>query len=215
MKEYWYDWGGLNEQIFRFFYLQHPSDFVAWLIGFLHTIASFSALPYWLVSIGFCTVIGTMLNITKRGHSWMQIKRTLVFLGVITFSAFVMIVTINVLKTFFAFPRPYAMFFNVVALVAPTKDVSLQSFPSGHAACATFIVTSLWLHLSGWSKCLGLGFVLAVCWSRVAGGFHFPADVVAGVLISLPLTLLIQSLIYGFFHGTLQKESNVDRRYIH
>ncbi len=95
---------------------------------------------------------------------------------------------VGLLKALFARVRPCVALPGVHALcVAPTD----QSFPSGHA-CGSFTVAAF-LIVAGAGEWPPLGRValraavvaaaIAIAWSRVYLGVHFPADVVAGGLL--------------------------------
>jgi membrane-associated phospholipid phosphatase len=85
---------------------------------------------------------------------------------------------LNVLvKAAFARPRP--------ALWLSLKPAYYYSFPSGHAmgaaAVATALAFLLWQHRGHWlAWTLGPLFALAVGWSRMYLGVHYPSDVLAG-----------------------------------
>ena len=74
---------------------------------------------------------------------------------------------------------------------APLVEVSTTSFPSGHAIAGTIIWTMLALELDVGTKRVRLAaaaaMILAVGFSRIAVGLHFPIDVVVGTLIGLAL----------------------------
>ncbi len=57
-----------------------------------------------------------------------------------------------------------------------------QSFPSGHAMMAGVLFVSLWIFLPRW-RLLTAFACLALAYSRLAAGAHFPTDVVAGFAI--------------------------------
>ncbi|MDB5268600.1 MAG: hypothetical protein JWP58_1640 [Hymenobacter sp.] len=85
---------------------------------------------------------------------------------------------LNVLvKALFARPRP--------ALWLSLKPAFYYSFPSGHAMGAAAVATALgfllWQHRGHWlAWVLGPLFALAVGWSRMYLGVHYPSDVLAG-----------------------------------
>ncbi|GAB3850005.1 phosphatase PAP2 family protein [Hymenobacter terrigena] len=80
-------------------------------------------------------------------------------------------------KVLFARPRP--------ALWLSLKPAFYYSFPSGHAMGAAAVATALgfllWQHRGHWlAWVLGPLFALAVGWSRMYLGVHYPSDVLAG-----------------------------------
>jgi undecaprenyl-diphosphatase len=87
----------------------------------------------------------------------------------------------QMIKNLFPVTRP----FEASELVPMTLTIPFDpSFPSGHAAAAFGLATSIWLH----DKKLGFIFILSaflVAWGRVAGNVHYMADVSAGAVIGV------------------------------
>jgi membrane-associated phospholipid phosphatase len=85
----------------------------------------------------------------------------------------------NTLKHAFSRPRPCLVLENVIALVGCSDSGSL---PSSHAAnwFAAAMVAFLF-HRRSWRAMLPLA--LAVSFSRVYNGVHYPSDVVAGAIL--------------------------------
>jgi membrane-associated phospholipid phosphatase len=63
-----------------------------------------------------------------------------------------------------------------------------SSFPSGHAATAAGLAIAAWLLHRGWGAVLAI-YAVAVMWSRIALEAHHLSDVVASVLLSVPLAV--------------------------
>ncbi len=59
-----------------------------------------------------------------------------------------------------------------------------SSFPSGHSASAVGLVAALWLVNRRWGAA-GVGYALAVLWSRIALNCHHLSDVVASAVLSI------------------------------
>jgi membrane-associated phospholipid phosphatase len=82
-----------------------------------------------------------------------------------------------------------------------------SAFPSGHAATAVGLAAAAWMVHRGWGAVAAL-FALAVMWSRVALQAHHLSDVVASVVLAIPLAMLskkvlLQSLEFHF--GNLEQ----------
>jgi len=87
----------------------------------------------------------------------------------------------KVLKQSLRRPRPYIVLAAVTNAVAPPDEFS---FPSGHSAAATVMLTVVGAVYPGAIFALGpLAALIAV--SRVYLGMHYPSDVVAGALLGI------------------------------
>ena len=81
--------------------------------------------------------------------------------------------------------------------VSPELD---YGFPSGHAMSSMTIVAAL-LILSwgsvwaGWVLLAGSGFVVAIAWTRLYLGVHFPSDILAGWLVSIAWSIGVSFII--------------------
>jgi undecaprenyl-diphosphatase len=95
------------------------------------------------------------------------------------------------LKHLFKRHRPCMRFSNVAHLIPP-PDV--YSFPSGHTAGAFLTAVLLGyaapvmaVPLTCWAFCVG--------YSRVYAGVHFPADVLAGIVLGVGSALVAMALV--------------------
>ena len=107
----------------------------------------------------------------------------------------------NVLKRFFAVPRPAAIFDNDIFVITGKAIISHNSLPSGHSIATFTILTSvlfafmpkkLKFKIMWFSIILSIGALIA--FTRVAIGAHYPLDVVIGGIIGY-----ISALIGIFF----------------
>jgi membrane-associated phospholipid phosphatase len=100
-------------------------------------------------------------------------------------------VSSQVLKELLAYPRPQA----------PGLDFTLgpRAFPSGHATAAMSLALAAVLAAPRRGRpaaaMLGALFALAVGASLVAGGWHFPSDVVGGYLLATGWALVLAALL--------------------
>ncbi len=74
------------------------------------------------------------------------------------------------------------------------------SFPSGHATASMTLVAALVILTWGSKWCwlvlvVGSGFVLAIGWTRLYLGVHFPSDILAGWLVSVAWAIGVSLLI--------------------
>ena len=104
---------------------------------------------------------------------------------------------IHYAKDYFSYPRPYMVLgHDTRVLEVRPKDDDYHSFPSGHAAFITMMIAGLWPVLSGKMKWAGVALVAGVCWSRLALGVHFPADVIGSFLFFFPMMVILRAIIY-------------------
>lgn len=71
-----------------------------------------------------------------------------------------------------------------------------MGFPSGHAATIAAVMAALWLYLSWKMRVLAVLLVVAVSWSRIYLGVHFPLDVVSGCAVGVGVVCVLQALPY-------------------
>jgi membrane-associated phospholipid phosphatase len=107
--------------------------------------------------------------------------RVAIAIGVILLGANV---TTHELKPLLAAPRPDNS----------ADGIGAASWPSGHATAAmSFVLCSVLAAPSRWRPlvvALGAVFAVAVCYSFLALGWHYPSDVLGGFLVATTWTLL-------------------------
>lgn len=200
----WYDWGGLNVWLFHQINAIHGGVYDSAMLTLTH-IADYHNFPYYLGGLFAIALVSlVMRSVTQRGtvslHAGMWVGVFAVLLAGFAVEAAV----VKAGKEYFAYPRPYLVLEHVRVLeYKPGHEDDHHSFPSGHTAFATMLVMGLWPVIPEVLAWLGPLFIFGVAWSRIALGMHFPADVLASVLIMAPLMLLvrafIRSLLFNLF----------------
>ncbi len=71
---------------------------------------------------------------------------------------------------------------------------AFSSFPSGHSATAVGLAAAVWLVHRGWGTVAAV-YALAVMWSRIALEAHHLSDVVASMVLSVPLAILMKKVL--------------------
>ena len=116
-----------------------------------------------------------------------------------------------ILKILFSRPRPYEISDEIINV---TNSLG-KSFPSGHMVCATTIVFFLFLFVfnakmkKSTKISLYFIFIVFLCFvalSRMYFGQHYLTDILAGVLLSLCLSIIIY-YIYKAIYLKFKKKS--------
>lgn len=197
-KNIFYDWGGANDWLFQQINSVHGEPFDSIMV----TISHFSEsrhFPEYLAGLAIWAVLSYLVKLAaKRGGAKQHLISWFGVFAVLIVGFVVSIVTINAMKDYYAYPRPYLQHaMNEIHVMDYKPGDEHKSFPSGHVAFATLMVVGLWPVIAegaGWLCILAL---LLVCWSRIALGAHFPADVLYSVLIVMILVMIVRSIIYG------------------
>ncbi len=106
----------------------------------------------------------------------------------------------TVLRPAFRQPRPFDLHQGTQWI----EHASTPGFPSAHTSVMMALAVSLALTpgLRAWARPLPLAFGLAMAWSRVALGVHFPSDVLAGMVVGAVCALALQRV--GHLRGVRQ-----------
>lgn len=186
MKALLYDWDGLNVRLFHAINDVHAH----WLDTLMLWGTQLGDHGYFPLYLALSVVCGWL--VAARGRSG-EAFPWLTALAVFSAGYALEGLLIETLKPWLNFPRP------LLALPAGSVHVVGQaefhhSLPSGHSAFAMLITASFWPQANLLAR---LGLVVFALWvgvSRISLGAHFPADVVAGFILSLMVVWLLRAL---------------------
>ena len=201
-KELLYDWVGGNEAIFKAVNALDGKPTYDSLMVFLSQMANHTNFPYYFIIF---LVYACLSFVTRKVTGHVGGKASFViWMGVLAvFAASYAAdgLAVKTIKNYYDYPRPYVALGpqDVHMLEQAKAGDDFHSFPSGHASFITVTVASLWPVLSATGAVAGVALIFAVCWSRMAAGMHFPADVLGGVLISFIVVLIVRLILYPIF----------------
>ena len=201
-KGFLYDWVGTNEWLFKAINSLDGDPTYNALMEFLTGVGEHSNFIYYFIAIAVYAILDFVVRkINGNGGAG---KSLVVWIGVLSVFASSYAVdglAVKKLKDEFAYPRPYVVIApeDITVLGHKKADDDHHSFPSGHASFITVFICSLWPALLGKMPLYGALLIFAVCWSRIAMGMHFPADVIAGFLIALMVVLAVRYVLYTLF----------------
>ncbi|CAK0776412.1 Peptidase A8 [Gammaproteobacteria bacterium] len=187
-----YDWGGWN--VWLFYSINNlRSD---WLDQFMllgTRLGDHTNFVSYLSVMVLASVVAIARDKTEGSAKGEAVARLgLVSIAVFVLSFWVQGGLIGFLKPMLDFPRPPLALQGALHVIgAPEYHHSL---PSGHATFAMLVGASFW-PLLGRFRPLAVFFVLWVGLSRISLGMHFPADVVAGYLLSLTVVLAVRLMV--------------------
>lgn len=182
LKHWLYDWGGANVDLFLAIHRALPDSWL-WLPVSLSAMSSYWAAP----AVVFVLLFRYRIR-DARGPLGLNTSLYTFMLGfAVAFSVAALT------KAVFALPRPFELLGDAVYRAASAPD-SRYTMPSGHSVYAGVLAALLWPTL-GWFGRVGLLLaVVAIGWSRVVLGAHFPVDVVAGLAIGWGCVALVALL---------------------
>jgi len=204
-KEFFYDWHGLNNWLFKAINDIHNPDYDSFMLFVTQLGEKKFVLQYLSIFAIYALLSLVLKKIMRRGGVKQHFLMWFGALAVMCASFAVTMGIAYILKDYFQYPRPYAILpsaeFTQIEMQAPEK--AYMSFPSGHVAFITLMVTALWPVLSHHIRLFGLFLIALVAWSRVALGVHFPADTVWAFLIAGVATIGVRATLYTFLRKFL------------
>lgn len=197
-KHWLYDWGGSNVD---FFLAMHRtlSDGWVWLPELLSVLGSYWGAPAVVV----------LLLVWGR----MRVRRAAISVSVplcrFALGLPLAIATAALAKAVFALPRPFVLLGDSVYRAASAPD-SRYTMPSGHAVYMGVLAAALWPVLGRPGRIGVLLFAVAVGWSRIVLGAHFPVDVIAGFALGWACVAVVDPWVQRIARG-LSLAGGVDR----
>lgn len=189
MKEWLYDWGGLNVALFHAINANHA----AWLDRLMLALTWVADHDRFSLYLAVLTLV-TWWRFSRdpespRTRAWMLALATL-SIGYLLDGMLVI-----GLKSVFDIPRPPAIL-PADSLVIVGAPELRRSFPSGHASFAALVAAALWPQAKNLATRVAFAlFVVGVCLSRPYLGMHFPADVLYGSLMSILVVIAIRGTL--------------------
>ena len=93
-------------------------------------------------------------------------------------------------------------------------EYDFSAFPSGHAAMAVGLAAATWLVHRGWGAVASL-YALAVIWSRVALQAHHLSDIVASIVLAIPLAVLCKKILLPFLDSQFSRRLRANETKVH
>ncbi|MDX2074553.1 MAG: phosphatase PAP2 family protein [Alphaproteobacteria bacterium] len=199
LKPLLYDWAGANEVLFLAINSIRGPQYDRFMQA-ISWIGEHEHFPYYFAAVFAFAALSLLLK-TMRGQrgKWFYMTSWLGVLLVLGVGYAATGAVTNTLKDYFAYPRPYVALVNthqVHKLEATEPRDDFRSFPSGHVVFTTLMVMALTPMLSGLLAWGGVALIALMAWSRLSLGMHFPADVIASILIAAPLISGLRWAIY-------------------
>ena len=206
LKEIFYDWMGLNKWLFVQINSLHHDLYDAVML-LITRLGDSHMFPYYMALLALFVILTTITRIfCKKGGIKHYMSGWAGVFIVLSVSFAIDVGMLRTIKDYYNFPRPYIalaqdqLYANEQVTVLDRKadpDDDYRSFPSGHAVFSTMLVVGMWPMLTPGFQWVGVAFVALVCWSRMALGMHFPADIVGGITFAFLLVLVMRAALYN------------------
>lgn len=176
----WYDWYGLNDALFLLLNGFHEVWFDRLMQGL--TSLGHPALYPFYVALALCWSLVRPTSLPLRNVAVFAVAYVLVS-----------VILVPILKSAIDFPRPASVLGDLAVIVGEPDRT--HSFPSGHAGFAVLLAASLGADAGRATQVSLAAFAVIVCVSRVYVGAHFPADVVAGIVLALAMVAVASAVV--------------------
>jgi membrane-associated phospholipid phosphatase len=167
-RHWLYDWGGANVDLFLAIQRTLP-DRMHWLPELLSAIGSYWGAPAFAL----------LLLAWWRMHPRQAAAPPGLALCRFVLGLPPALAIAALSKTVLALPRPFVVLGDAVYRAASAPD-SRYTLPSGHSVYVGVLTAAMWPVLGRPGRAGVLLFAVAVGWSRIVLGAHFPVDVIAG-----------------------------------
>ena len=173
----------MNNTIFYFFYnLAHQT---AWLDNVIIFFAVY--FPYLVIIIAgvFLLIHHEVFKAESTFQIFLQKKKEIFSAFIIGIIAYILS---YILKFLFHTPRPFDILPQVQSLFTETGF----SFPSGHASFFMALALSIFFyHKKAGYIFMGFAFIIGL--ARIAGGAHFPIDILGGFVLGALVAYLLKN----------------------
>lgn len=136
---------------------------------------------------GYIYVVGAALLILIEGKSFIPVYKDYVIASLINQ------VIYKLIKNKVKRERPFKTDKNINHLLPPPDEFS---FPSGHAAAAAVFCICTFFHFPLYAGILTVIWLIAVGFSRVYNGVHYPGDVLMGTVLGVIIARMTLAVIY-------------------
>ncbi len=206
MFEFFYNFGGLNQQLFLS--LNHLLNisilpYFLQIFSFIFAISNF-AICYLIYSLYFFWQL-INLNNTEQCHNyfWNRYnKLSKVGIAYTIFGLFYAFLkfTVNLPRPFCSLPPE-----EFITIADLSHERCLSSFPSAHTGLSLLVIYFLWEHFNQKRKFVAVFVILLVALSRIVLAMHYPADIIYSLLITIFL-IKVSEFIYCLLKDNIIKK---------
>lgn len=196
IKEYLYDWHGINQQIFltinKFFSSLGPDFF----INLFDQLAAITNFYFYLLLILLIKAYYIMKYKNDRNLLHLNLFKWSEIFFIASLAFVINMLIAGILKYSLKFTRPFCHEqIKDIYVIKHSAEYNCQtSFPSGHTMVATILVTAFWPSLNIYGKILSIALIVITALSRISAGLHFPADLLFGFIIAFSITYISRKL---------------------